>query len=66
MKNINPSNSQSTKRVGTLANQEIEKIAAKHEFLIRSGGQISTLILLGSFIMMMRVSPATNFLSRYE
>ena len=54
MKNINPSRSQGTKRIGTLASQEIEKIAARHEFLIRSGGKISASLLLESFILMLQ------------
>jgi hypothetical protein len=54
MKNINPSRSQGTKRIGTLASQEIEKIAAKHKFRIRNGGKISASVLLESFILMMQ------------
>lgn len=54
MKNINPSRSQCTKRIGTLANKEIEEIAAKHEFRIRNCGKISASILLESFILMMQ------------
>lgn len=54
MKNINPSKSQGTKRIGTLASHEIEKIAIQHEFRIRSGGKISASILLESFILMMQ------------
>jgi hypothetical protein len=54
MKNINPSRSQGTKRIGTLASHEIEKIASKNEFRIRNSGKISASILLESFIMMMQ------------
>jgi hypothetical protein len=54
MKNINPSRRQGTKKIGTLASREIEKIAAKHEFRIRNGGKISASILLESFILMMQ------------
>ena len=54
MKNINPSRRQGTKRIGTLASCEIEKIAAKHEFRIRNSGKISASILLESFILMMQ------------
>jgi len=54
MKNINPSRSQGTKKIGTLASREIEKIATKHQFRIRSGGKISASILLESFILMMQ------------
>lgn len=53
MKNINPSRGQCTKRIGTLASQAIEKTAAEHKFLIRSGGKISASVLLESFILMM-------------
>jgi hypothetical protein len=54
MKNINPSRVQGTKRIGTLASQEIEKIAFEHEFRIRRGGKITASLLLESFIMMMQ------------
>jgi hypothetical protein len=54
MENINPSRRQGTKMIGTLASQDIEKIAAKHEFRIRNGGKISASILLESFILMMQ------------
>jgi hypothetical protein len=54
MKNINPSRMQGTKRIGTLASQEIEKIAVKHKFRIRGGGKINATLLLESFIMMMQ------------
>jgi hypothetical protein len=54
MKNINPSRRQGTKRIGTLASQEIEKIATEHEFHIRRGGKISASLLLESFILMMQ------------
>jgi hypothetical protein len=54
MKNINPSKRQGTKRIGTLASREIEKIAVKNEFRIRKCGKISASILLESFILMMK------------
>lgn len=54
MKNINPSRVQGTKRIGTLASQEIEKIASEHKFRIRGGGKISASVLLESFIRMMQ------------
>jgi hypothetical protein len=54
MKNINPSRVQGTKMIGTLVSQEIEKIAFKHEFRIRSGGKINASLLLESFIVMMQ------------
>ena len=54
MKNINPSRRQGTKRIGTLACREIEKVSAKNDFRIRNGGKISASILLESFILMMQ------------
>jgi hypothetical protein len=54
MKNINPSGSQGTKRIGTLASREIEKIAGRQEFRIRNGSKISASILLESFVLMMQ------------
>jgi len=54
MKNINPSRMQGTKRIGTLAIQEIEKTAREHGFRVRDGGKINASLLLESFILMIQ------------